>query len=75
VTFYWRRLPHVYETEQSVFLTWRLHDSLPPHRAFPTDALNSGQAFAAHSPAGIDCWTKPALVRSTFANRPLQTLS
>jgi putative transposase len=47
MTFYRRRLPHVYETGQSVFLTWRLHDSLPPHRAFPELALTSGQAFAA----------------------------
>ena len=47
MTLYRRRLPHVYETEQAVFLTWRLHDSLPSHRAFPTDGLNSGQAFAA----------------------------
>jgi len=47
MTFYRRRLPHIYETEQAVFLTWRLHDSLPSHRAFPKDALNSGQAFAA----------------------------
>ena len=46
MTFYWRRLPHVYETERSVFLTWRLHGSLPSNRAFPTDALTSGQAFA-----------------------------
>ena len=42
-----RRLPHLYEMERSVFLTWRLHDSLPPHRAFPAGALNSGEAFAA----------------------------
>jgi REP element-mobilizing transposase RayT len=47
VTLYRRRLPHVYETEKSVFLTWRLHDSLPSHRAFPTGALHSGQEFAA----------------------------
>jgi putative transposase len=47
VTLYRRRLPHDYETDQPVFLTWRLHDSLPSHRVFPTDALNSGQAFAA----------------------------
>jgi putative transposase len=47
MTFYRRRLPHVYETEQPVFLTWRLHDSLPSHRSFPAVALNSGQAFAA----------------------------
>ena len=42
-----RRLPHVYDPERCVFLTWRLHDSLPPHRAFPAGAVNSGQAFAA----------------------------
>src|ERR1035437_8733857 len=42
-----RRLPHDYETDRSVSLTWRLHDGLPPHRPFPTDTLNSGQAFAA----------------------------
>ena len=32
---------------QPVFLTWRLHDSLPDHRVFPAAALNSGRAFAA----------------------------
>jgi len=47
MTFYRRRLPHFYEIDQPVFLTWRLHDSLPPNRPFPTDMLNSGQAFAA----------------------------
>jgi putative DNA methylase len=47
MAFFRRRLPHVYDPERSVFLTWRLHDSLPPHRAFPAGALNSGQAFAA----------------------------
>jgi putative DNA methylase len=47
MTLYQRRLPHDYETEQPVFLTWRLHGSLPPHRAFPTAALTSGQAFGA----------------------------
>ena len=47
MTFYRRRLPHVYEADKPVFLTWRLHDSLPHHRTFPAAALNSGQAFAA----------------------------
>jgi putative DNA methylase len=47
MTFYRRRLPHFYEIDQPVFLTWRLHDSLPPNRAFPAETLNSGQAFAA----------------------------
>jgi putative transposase len=47
MALYRRRLPHDYETDQPVFLTWRLHDSLPCHRDFPKAALNSGQAFAA----------------------------
>jgi hypothetical protein len=37
----------MYGTGRPVFLTWRLYDSRPPHRAFPEGALNSGQAFAA----------------------------
>jgi len=43
---YRRHLPHRYEIGQPVFVTWRLHDSLPPGRAFPPEALTSGQAFA-----------------------------
>jgi putative transposase len=42
-----RRLPHIWATEQTVFLTWRLHGSLPPHRPFAGGTLPSGQAFAA----------------------------
>jgi len=45
--FHRRRLPHARETEDPVFLTWRLHDSLPPQRSFPAGKLTSGQAFAA----------------------------
>jgi hypothetical protein len=47
MAFYRRRLPHLDEIQRSVFVTWRLHDSLPPNRAFPTEALTSGQAFVA----------------------------
>jgi hypothetical protein len=47
MALYRRRLPHDYKTDQPVFLTWRLHDSLPCHRAFPAATVNSGQAFAA----------------------------
>ncbi len=47
MAFYRRRLPHFDETERSVFLTWRLHGSLPPNRVFPEKALTSGQAFVA----------------------------
>ena len=45
--FHERHLPHLYDTERPVFLTWRLYDSLPPHRPFPAAALTSGQAFDA----------------------------
>ncbi len=47
MTFYRRRLPHIDERHRPVFLTWRLYDSLPPHRVFPEAALTSGQAFDA----------------------------
>jgi putative transposase len=47
MSFYRRRLPHIHEDNQPVFLTWRLHNSLPSHRIFPAAALTSGQAFAA----------------------------
>jgi len=47
MTFHERRLPHLYDTERPVFVTWRLFDSLPPHRAFPAAALTSSQAFHA----------------------------
>jgi putative transposase len=45
--FYRRHLPHIDEPGQPVFLTWRLHGSLPPNRAFPDSTANSGKAFAA----------------------------
>lgn len=41
------RLPHTWSTEHPVFLTWRLHGSLPQHRPFAGGTLPSGQAFAA----------------------------
>jgi putative transposase len=45
MSFYRRRLAHIDEIGRAVFLTWRLHDSLPPNRPFPTKNLTSGQAF------------------------------
>lgn len=47
MTFYRRRLPHLYNGDKPVFLTWCLHGSLPPNRHFPPATLTSGQAFAA----------------------------
>ena len=45
--FYRRHLPHIDEPGHPVFITWRLHGSLPPNRAFPASTVNSGKAFAA----------------------------
>jgi len=41
-----RRLPHVWNTKQPIFVTWRLSGTLPPHRFFPGGKLPSGQVFA-----------------------------
>ena len=40
-----RRLPHLYVIGAPLFLTFRLHNSLPPNREFPGGA-SSGKAFA-----------------------------
>src|SRR5215470_6156304 len=64
---YRRRLPHVLETEQPVFLTWRLHGSLPENRPFPKEQLTSGKAFVAmdrlldHARTGSFCLRQPAI--------------
>lgn len=42
-----RRLPHWDTTEQPLFVTFRLHGSLPRNRDFPPAHLSSGQAFVA----------------------------
>jgi putative transposase len=47
VDSYRRRLPHWHSLGQPLFLTWRLHGSLPPHRTFPPSSLTSGKAFVA----------------------------
>jgi putative transposase len=47
VNFYRRRLPHLHVADQPTFLTWRLHDSLPPNRCFRESTLSSGRVFAA----------------------------
>ena len=47
MAFTQRRLPHICESGQQVFITWRLHDSLPPNRPFPVASVSSGRAFAA----------------------------
>jgi len=45
---YERRLPHWDAVDQPLFVTFRLHGSLPAHRVFPPDRLShSGRAFVA----------------------------
>lgn len=40
-----RRLPHIYVIGQPLFVTFRLHGSLPAGREFSSHSLRSGQAF------------------------------
>jgi len=47
---YRQRLPHIYEPGHGVFLTWRLHDSLPPNRAFPNAARSSVLPYLSQLP-------------------------
>jgi hypothetical protein len=47
LAFYHRHLPHLYVIGKPVFVTWRLHGSLPPNRAFGDESMTSGAAFAA----------------------------
>jgi putative transposase len=67
--FHHRRLPHLYEINRPIFLTWRLHDSLPPNRIFPSATLTSGQAFAImdrlldEARAGANHLRQPAIAR------------
>jgi putative transposase len=45
-TFHARRLPHHYAVGRPLFITWRLHGSLPANRVLP-QATTAGQAFLA----------------------------
>jgi putative transposase len=46
VAYYERRLPHWLPRGKDIFLTWRLHGSLPKNRFVLPSGLTSGQAFA-----------------------------
>jgi hypothetical protein len=45
MTHYERRLPHWDAVGERLFVTFRLHDSLPRNRIFPPQRLTSGKAF------------------------------
>jgi REP element-mobilizing transposase RayT len=61
--FYRRRLPHVWSTDQPIFLTWRLYGSLLAHRSFPEGTLTSGKAFAAMDRLLDEVSTGPSYLR------------
>jgi putative DNA methylase len=69
MAFYERRLPHWDVIGQPMFVTFRLHGSLPSGRAFPPARLTSGQAFAAvdrlldHATAGPLYLRQPEFAR------------
>ena len=42
---YRRRLPHIHQIGEPLFVTWRLADSLPVNRSFRPDDLTDGRAF------------------------------
>ncbi|MCX6636806.1 MAG: hypothetical protein NT090_17245 [Acidobacteria bacterium] len=50
MSFTQRRLPHWYPDGKPLFITWRLHDTIPPHRFFRQETMNSGRAFV--------CWDR-----------------
>jgi REP element-mobilizing transposase RayT len=62
VAFHARRLPHYYEVGRPVFLTWRLHGSLPSNRRFPA-AGASGHEFAAMDRLLANAITGPQYLR------------
>jgi hypothetical protein len=45
VVYYERRLPHWHPDGRDLFITWRLHGTIPRNRYFPPQGLTAGQAF------------------------------
>jgi REP element-mobilizing transposase RayT len=60
-----RRLPHLYVLGRPLFVTFRLHNSLPHQRAFPSSDATSGKAFAA-----MDRLLDQARCGPTFLRQP-----
>jgi putative transposase len=59
VTYYERRLPHWHPPGQELFITWRLHGSLPVHVRPPAETESSGQAFVRYDRALDKAQTGP----------------
>ena len=62
---YERRLPHWDTVGRPLFVTFRLHDSLPKHRVFPPERLTTGKAFVA-----MDCLLDRATTGPFFLRQP-----
>src|SRR5262249_37613793 len=65
MSFHQRRLPHWHPEGKDLFLTWRLHDSLPPHRYVAPNGLQSGKAFVC-----VDRYLDRAMYGPTWLRRP-----
>jgi len=62
---YDRRLPHMNAIGARIFVTFRLHGSLPANRVFPPSTLTHGEAFAA-----MDRLLDNPKAGPTFLNQP-----
>ena len=76
VDFSRRRLPHLHSIGEPVFITFRLHGSLPAGRVFPQASMTSGQAFLVMDrlPGAGRCapvhWRRPEF--ATLVHRSIQ---
>ena len=71
-----RRLPHLYALDRPLFITFRLHDSLPANRPFGSaQQLTSGQAFVAMDRLLDEARTGPTYLKDPeVAHAVLETL-
>ena len=58
-----RRLPHIHAIGRPVFITWRLHGSLPENRRFPETISSAGRAFLAMDRLLADAGVGPFYLR------------
>jgi putative transposase len=65
MSFHERRLPHWRPEGRDLFLTWRLHGSLPPNRYISPGGLTTGQAFV-----WVDRYLDQARYGPTWLGRP-----
>lgn len=63
MVFYRRHLPHLYSNDQPIFVTWRLHSTLPSNRCFATNDLSFGKAFVAMDRLLDEARTGPSYLR------------